>query len=380
MVANPQGAIFVFGGNDVGAAQADFWRWDPLARLWTQLSSTGVPALIEPHLAADGQGDIYEFGGIVGTDSDPITGTTTISSTTSISGTAHVSADGHSFGLYVYNPEAGSWKDLTPQTVRPGQNWPLGREDFGFTYDPGTASLWVFAGEGPGDATLNDLWRYALPTHSWSRVAQRYHAPGDAIIDPREIYNISDDGAGGFYLFGGAYLRDVRDRSVPWKYVNDLWHFTLADATWTLVAGRPNAYDPALPVPRHYYGQTTDASGNFYILGGYASDTSSPPYFANDDYGFYANLTLFANAPAPSVTLTYALSDFWRFNHGNRTWTDLTSSLGDLDDGGFIPYVMVNDPQAGGFCTFGGFHPDMDGLLVASSSLWCIEEPDTGES
>jgi hypothetical protein len=369
MVADPQGTVFVYGGNGNTGAQSDFWSWDPHTRSWTQLNSAGMPALIEPHLAADSQGAIYEFGGITGT---PITDTTTIS------GTAHVSADGYSYGLYRYDPIGGDWQDLTPPRVQPGISWPLGREDFGFSYDPSTASLWVFAGDGPGAANLNDMWRYSLQTRRWTRIAQHYHDPGGAAIDPREIYNISDDGQGGFYLFGGSYLKAPPGRVVPWPYVNDLWYFTIATATWTLIAGRPNAYDPNLPVPRHYYAQSTDAAGNFYILGGYVSATTSPAYFADDTYSQYANLAVFPGSSLPSGDIIYALADFWRVNRDGYIWTDLTASLGALDNGGFIPYVMVNDPAAGGFCTFGGFHPDPNGILEASSQLWCIRETGAG--
>lgn len=369
MVTNPQGTIFVFGGNSNTGAQCDFWSWNPHSSTWTQLNNAGMPALIEPHLAADPRGHIYEFGGITGTNAASITGTTSISETTD------VSPDGYSFGLYMYDPATGNWQNLTPQQVAPGVNWPAGREDFGFTYDPGTAALWVFAGVGSGTINLNDLWRYTLQTRRWTRIAQHYHDPGGAAIYPREIYNISDDGQGGFYLFGGSYLEAPPGHMVPWTYVNDLWYFTIATATWNLISGHANAYDPTLPVPRHYYAQTTDPAGNFYILGGYVSATTSPPYFADDTSSSYANLAVFPGSDLPPADTTYALSDFWRFNRAGHIWTDLTVYLGVLNAGGFIPYVMVNDPEAGGFCTFGGYHPDHSGILAATAELWCIREP-----
>jgi hypothetical protein len=379
MVANPQGTIFVYGGNGNTGAQSDFWSWDPRTGNWTQLNSAGLPALIEPHLAADAQGAIYEFGGITGAATTPITATTgmPITGTTTLSATTHVTADGYSYGLYRYDPASGAWQDLTPPRIRPGLNWPPGREDFGFTYDPGSGSLWVFAGDGTGAVNLDDLWRYNLQTRRWTRIGQRYHDPGGVAIDPREIYNISDDDRGGFYLFGGSYLA-APGRTVPWTYVNDLWYYTIATDTWTLIGGRANAYDPSLPVPRHYYAQATDAAGNFYILGGYVSATTSPPYFADDAFSLYANLAVFPASGLPSADVTYALADFWRFNRAGRAWADLTADLGALNGDGFIPYVMVDDPAVGGFCTFGGFHPDHNGILAASSNLWCIREPGDG--
>ena len=142
-----------------------------------------------------------------------------------------------------------------------------------------TGRFYVFAGEGPTDAPLNDMWAYDLAAHRWSEVGQRYSAPGGATIDPREIYNISYDYHGGFYLFGGSYLFAAKGAAAPPLYANDLWHFDGASQTWTLLGGKANGYDPEMPLPRHYYGQSSDQDGNFYLLDGYVSDTTVPPYF-----------------------------------------------------------------------------------------------------
>jgi hypothetical protein len=316
------------------------------------LGNTVVPELVEPHLAVDAAGDVYEFGGI----DDSVA--------------SHLSVDGHSYGLYEYDPLHARWTDLTPATVQPDKTWPVGREDHGFAYDPIDNSLVVFGGEGPGNITLNDMWRYALKTHLWTRIIQSYSAPGGAQVDAREIYNISYDGHGGFYLFGGADVWGPDHQPVRWTYVNDLWRFDIATNRWILLAGKANAYDPTMPVPRHYYGQTCDPSGNFYIMGGYLSITSEVPYFADDLTRQYAAAIVFAFDDEGTGNIPYALQDFWEYSVPDRSWVDRTNRLGALATGPFIPYAMVVDPSNATLLTFGGYHTGQDQTLAVSSAVW----------
>lgn len=353
MVADAAGTVYVYGGVDgQGEALQDFWSWHPATHAWKQLTNGVVPPLIEAHLAVDAAGNVYEFGGL-----DHFMG-------------ANLTDDGHSYGLYQYNPRYGSWSDLTPPTARQGVNWPPGREDFGFAYDPAGNALWIFAGEGQGNVSLGDMWRYSLQTQRWTHVIPSYAASGGARIDVREIYNISYDGHGGFYLFGGAYVFTAAGVPMPWTYVNDLWRFDIARATWTLLAGQANAYDPTMPIPRHYYGQACDSAGNFYVLGGYVADPANLPFFTDDDTRTDAQVVVFADDEESTGNVFYALSDFWEYSTRDRRWIDQTSRLGDLATGPFIPYVMV--PEGGGtsLLTFGGYHLDGNGEMAPSSAIW----------
>ncbi|HWE60541.1 MAG TPA: kelch repeat-containing protein, partial [Chloroflexota bacterium] len=268
MTIDRTGTLYVYGGRGPDSGPlADFWRLRHGDTRWQQLSNTVVPALIEPHLAADAAGNVFEFGGIVTSDAN------------------HVTADGHSYGLYEYVAAQDAWTDVTTATSQPSGDWPQGREDHGFAYDAGSGDFYVFAGEGSGESSLNDMWRYDERTHLWTQIKQRFDRA--VRIDAREIYNITPDNHGGIWLFGGAYLFDAQGKRAPWGYVNDLWRFDIATSTWHLVAGQANAYDPSLPVPRHYYGQAADAEGNFYILGGYLSAAGALPYFDDDDSSLY---------------------------------------------------------------------------------------------
>jgi hypothetical protein len=350
MAIDGAGALYVYGGRGQNSAPlADFWRLRRGETRWQQLSNAIVPPLIEPHLAVDAAGNVFEFGGIAR------------------AAVKHVTSDGHSYGLYEYMAARNTWIDLTTPASYPSAAWPPGREDLGFAYDQGSGYFYVFAGEGEDYASLNDMWRYDERAHRWSQIPQRFD-PSTA-IDAREIYNITPDNHGGIWLFGGAYLFDATGKRAPWTYVNDLWRFDIASSTWHLVAGRANAYDPSMPLPRHYYGQAADARGNFYILGGYLSDVDDPPYFSDDVTSIYAQVSVFDPPGTATGYITFALDDFWQFSPTRHQWIDLSASLGDLRNLPFIPYAMVADPTAPRLLTFGGYYTNGDGELQASATL-----------
>lgn len=353
MAAGGRGLIYLYGGRDAtGSPSGDFWVYNAGSAVWQELTNDVVPALVEPHLAVDNDGDVWEFGGVA----DP--------------SAPHVAYDGHSYGLYEYVPVQGQWRDMTPEQAEPDVDWPAGREDHGFAYDAHAGTLLVFAGEGLGDAVLNDLWSYDVQAGTWSRVTQQYASPNGVAIAPREIYNISTDQNGHAYVFGGAYLAAPNGISGG-GYANDLWRYDDSSQTWTLLAGTANGYDPAMPVPRHYYGQTCDANGNFLLLGGYVSDAATPPFFAADPYASYA--LVFQFAPPEVVTGAYGLADFWQYDQAAGVWRDRSSALGSLANAPMIPYNMVFDPVTDSLYTFGGFHADGTGGVAASSALWAFD-------
>ena len=357
MAADSAGHVYIYGGRGAdGTALGDFWVLRPADGSWHQLASGGMPPLIEPHIATDAAGKVFEFGGLANPPAD------------------HLSFDGHSYGLYEYDPALDAWSDLTRVDAQPGTNWPPGREDHGFAFDPGSGRFLTFAGEGNEDQSLNDLWSYDETSNTWTQRQQSYDAPNGAQIAPREIYNISSDNHGGFYLFGGAYLTDANNQPIGPTYANDLWRLDVASGTWTLLAGTANGYDPAMPLPRHYYGQLCDDQGDFYVLGGYLSDSASPPFFDVDQFRNYAQALPFGSGD-PAGIQTYALADFWQFNPGTHTWVDRSEGLGQLQ--GSIPYNMALDRADGLFVTFGGFHA-LAGMLVPSSGTWTYS-PEPGD-
>lgn len=352
MAADGNGHIYLYGGNaGADVLLGDFWEYDTTSGVWQQLAAGVAPALIEPHLATDAQGNVWEFGGIA----NP--------------GAGHLTPDGHSFGLYEYQPALSTWSDRTPLDANPGTDWPPGREDFGFAYDSQANALVVFAGEGQGDAVLNDLWTYSIQGGVWTSVAQRYAGSGGQAIAPREIYNVSADANGHLYLFGGAYLQAPYGAGTN-AYANDLWRYDDATQTWSLLAGVPNGYDPAMPLPRHYYGQTVDGAGDFDVLGGYLDAPESPPFFSQDAYAGYANAFQFEASAVPGA---YGLSDFWQFDPATG-WHDLSATLGPLANAPMIPYALAYDRLTARLYTFGGLHLNGDGLLAPSNGLWSLSD------
>ncbi len=359
MAADASGHIYLYGGNaGLDTPLSDFWAYDTSSGRWQALVNDTVPALVEPHLAVDGQGNVWEFGGIA----DP--------------GGAHLTEDGHSFGLYEYQPALGAWTDRTPRDAQSGLDWPPGREDFGFAFDRRADNLVVFGGEGEGEFMLNDLWTYRVPSGGWTSVTQHYvDSAGTPIgsIAPRELYNISADNQGEFYLFGGTFLVTPFGAGIN-GYANDLWRYDDADQTWTLLSGIANEYDPRMPVPRHYYGQTVDAGGDFDVLGGYLSEPGTLPFFSGDVTARYALPFQFSSGPEAG---SYGLSDFWRFDPITG-WQDASAELGSLGASPIIPYMLVFDQLTNRLYTFGGYHLASDGLLAASNTLWSLSEDGLG--
>ena len=352
MADDGEGHIYLYGGSPaVNASLNDFWAFDVESDDWQQLPNGVVPALVEPHLAVDSQGNVWEFGGIA----NPLY--------------PHISVDGHSFGLYEYQPSLGAWRDATPDDAQPGVDWPAGREDFGFAFDSQAGNLVVFAGEGQDDAVLNDMWTYNEQTSIWTEVTQSYANSGGQIIAPRSIYNISADAAGHLYLFGGSFLTPPYGVGTS-AYSNDLWRYDDQDQTWTLLAGVPNGFDPQSPLPRHYYGQTVDSYGDFDILGGYLYAPEATPFFQGTQYGNYARPFAFADGNIPG---TYGLSDFWQYDPISG-WRDVSVDLGALSGSPQIPYMLVADAVTNQLFTFGGFHIGPDGLMEPSDALWSLDE------
>jgi hypothetical protein len=220
--------VHVFGGADAtGRPLDDLWRLAPTAPGWEQVVPRGAyrpPPLVEPHLVADVNGDLYEFGGLFAT--------------------GRVSNQ-----LFRFDAASQSWVDLRRTT------WEAGvpaREDHGVALDPQHRDIYVFGGLGES-GLLNDFWRYNIEQNTWEDLTR---SSGSDRISPRELYNITYDYHGRLYLFGGTN---------QFGTLNDFWRYDIQRGSWEELTDRTGARD----VPgRHYYGQACDADGNFYILGG----------------------------------------------------------------------------------------------------------------
>jgi hypothetical protein len=252
LVDAPDGTLYLYGGAAGGRALDDLWAL-PVGGRWQRIEpapgGAALPALIEPHLAVDRAGRLYEFGG--------------------------VRADGALTGdLYRFEPGRG-WADLTP-TIEGAR--PPPRQDHGFAYDPAGDDLYVFGGDGGALGPLNDFWRFEIGANRWVDLTER---SGALAIQPRELYGLTYDGHGHLYVFGGT----IDGGGSYGRRLDDFWRYDLASGLWTDLT---RASDSGIVPGRHYYGQAADADGNFYVLGGYLTPSNdSPPSLVMDDFWRY---------------------------------------------------------------------------------------------
>jgi N-acetylneuraminic acid mutarotase len=269
MAADPTGNVYVFGG--VGTDRrylADLWRYSATTDRWEAVepqSEVVPPPLVEPHLVADVNGDLYEFGGKF--QGGPVTNV-----------------------FYRFDAAAGRWVDLRHTTW--GSGVPA-REDHGVALDPRRRQIYVFGGMGEVDL-LNDFWRYDIATGRWEDLTA---ASGSSRMSPREIYNITYDNDRYLYLFAGATRQGL---------VSDFWRYDLDRGVWEEITDQTGAGQ--IPA-RHYYGQAADADGNFYVLGGYQGATGAVladfwVYDANS--GAWAERGAGSAAPLPRIPYVLA--------------------------------------------------------------------------
>ncbi|HWE62009.1 MAG TPA: kelch repeat-containing protein, partial [Chloroflexota bacterium] len=65
MAADAHGNIYILGGRAASSSPlADFWRFIAGSHTWEALPNLIVPPLVEPHLAVDAAGNVFEFGGV----------------------------------------------------------------------------------------------------------------------------------------------------------------------------------------------------------------------------------------------------------------------------------------------------------------------------
>jgi N-acetylneuraminic acid mutarotase len=178
------------------------------------------------------------------------------------------------------------------------------------TWKDASGNLWLFGGDQnnnlPTGGVLNDLWKYNPNTNEWTWMS------GSNIVNQQGIYGTKGvpdpanipgsrygavswtDAAGNFWLFGGFGNDGV---SSGGKHLNDLWKYDPANNMWTWVNGNPSSlvfYTYAIygtqgiaaptnrPGGRNYSVSWIDASGNFWLFGGFGRVASGGTDFLND--------------------------------------------------------------------------------------------------
>ena len=302
---------------------------------------------------ADGSGRLWMFGG---------------------NGYAASGAPGDLSDLWRYDTASGQWTWISGANTTGTQgNYAAGgapgARDAAQTWTDGAGNLWMYGGHGvDGSGTtgmLGDLWKYSSGG-AWTSLggspsannATTATAPGS-----REAAATWVDSAGNLWMFGG----NGYDSNGAQGALGDLWEYT--GGGWALKGGSTVKSAPgswgtvgqaaAGVVPSARYGAAAwvDASGRFWLFGGYGVDSAGT-------FGELADLWMFD----PTTSL-------WTWMGGAST-AQAVGSYGSVG----LP-ASTNAPGARAFSTtwrdtsgnlwmFGGFGLDAYGVAAPLNDLW----------
>jgi N-acetylneuraminic acid mutarotase len=219
--------------------------------------------------------------------------------------------------LWKYDPGTGQWTWISGDNTA-NQNGVYGTKGTAAaTNKPGarygqtawtdaSGNFWVYGGYGyaatGGTGLLNDLWKYNPTTGQWTWVS------GDNTIDNFGVYGTKGtaaatnkpggryypiswiDASGNFWIFGGGGYA----ASGASCYLNDLFKYNPTTGQWTWVSGdngrningvygtKGTAAATNKPGGRFRQSGWKDASGNFWIFGGYGYAATGATGYMND--------------------------------------------------------------------------------------------------
>jgi len=171
------------------------------------------------------------------------------------------------------------------------------------TWTDAAGLLWMFGGQDGGNAFLNDLWKFDTGTKIWTQVSGGFNQNGvygskgtpAAGNLPGGRWGATGrvDGSGNVWLFGG-YGYD--STSATPGLLNDLWKFSGGQWTWVSGGNTTNqngvygtlgtAAAANVPGGRQASTSWVDASGNFWVFGGYNLSPTGQPNAFNDLWEF----------------------------------------------------------------------------------------------
>lgn len=273
------GNLWLFGGvgedaNGNGGFLNDLWEFNPTSSQWAWMggSSTLPASCAGSTTVACGQPGVYGTLGTPGAGNIP----------------------------------GGRWLQAT-WTDTSGNLWLFG----GYGFDSGNGTY-----DAGHPAFLNDMWEYTPSTGQWSWMGgtSSLGCPSQAEYQtdcgesgvygtlgtpasgniPGGLYQAtaSTDSQGNFWLFGGYGNGSV---------LNDLWEFNPSTNLWTWMSGAPESERTGIfgvygtqgtPAAGNYPGSNyiatswSDASGNFWLYGGYGYDASSTTGYLDDLWEF----------------------------------------------------------------------------------------------
>jgi N-acetylneuraminic acid mutarotase len=306
----------------------------------------------------DSAGDLWMFGGI---------------------GAGNSGVGGSFNDLWRYSPSTGLWAwmggadtlDAVSVYGTKGtaavSNMPSAREG-GAAWTDAAGNFWMFGGGGfdstGNNDALNDLWRYSPSSGLWTwmsgattgNLAGVYGtrgtpAPGN-VPGSRSALVSWKDGAGNFWLFGGAGF-DLNDLD---SYLNDLWRYNPSTNQWTWMNGstqgggagvygaQGTAAAGNVPGARAGAVSWSDASGNFWLFGGRGHDSNGTIGVLNDLWQYspttgrwtWMSGSMTAGAPGAYGTLgTPAAGNVPGARQDAASWIDTAGNLWLFGDGTF---------------------------------------------
>lgn len=332
------GNFWLFGGFGVDAngnqnVLNDLWEYNTGSNEWTWVggsevvsaagaygtegtaSATTVPGARKEAVSwKDASGNFWLFGGY-GVDAN---------------GSVNVLND-----LWEFSPASKEWtwvsgsmtggnQNCCTPGIATATNMPGAREGATGWIDA-SGNLWLFSGlyqapDGSG-YELSDLWEFNPSSKEWTWVSMGvpggygvYGTKGVAAASnvPGGRQNMLSwtDAEGNFWLFGGEQIDTSTGLGINSEW-NDLWKFDPVSEEWTWMGGSNKADAPgvygalgvaaATNIPGARAGSVgwTDASGNFWLFGGYGSTTGEN----SANFG-----------------------DLWEFDPGNLEWTWVSGS------------------------------------------------------
>ena len=340
------GKLYVHGGGSFSHVFDDLHGFDPIAKVWTNLSKTpsASPTGRQLHGFESAGGKLYVHGG-----SD---------------------VDGGYLGdLHSFDPVAVAWTDLTAAVNGIA---PSAREDHGFTLADG--KLYVHAGSSltadEGFVTLGDLHVFDPVNEVWTSLS----AAASGIPPTARAFHGFTSAGGKLYVHGGA---DVNSNPL-----GDLHSFDPVAVAWKDLSVPTRG---TVPTARSLHGFVS-LNGTLYVQGGLDVNYSA----LSDLHSFdpvatlWTDLSASVNGIAPTARYGHGftaadgklyvhggvddssirvLSDLHSFDPVAKVWTDLSTPAG-----GTAPAARMNH----------GFTP-ADGKLYVHGGSSCYGPCNLGD-
>jgi N-acetylneuraminic acid mutarotase len=447
------GNLWLMGGENASGRFNDLWKFSTSTSQWTWVGGANILNQISAHGTkgvasvsnqpgarhsssawSDASGNLWLFGG------------SGLASTTSVGllndlWKYEIATDQWTWvsGFNIIN-QAGVYgtKGVSDAANTPGSR--LGS----FFWKDASGNLYVSAGIGTA-GRFNDLWRFNPTVSQWTWLSgsNTINQPGvygtKGVSSPTNIPGSREyggewaDASGNLYLWGGSGLNSLSTVA----NLCDLWKYNLTTNEWTWVGGSNAVFQLGVygtrgvaattnkPGARRSALSWTDASGNFWLMGGLGFAETGSVGYLNDLWRYNSSTGLWtwvsgsnstaqagvygtrgvpaaANIPGArqsSVTWidaqgnlwlmggfngSVSFNDLWRYNTSSGLWTWISGSNGGNQNGVYGTRgvaAATNIPGArqasiswldenGNFWLMGGFGRTATGATGLLNDLW----------